>query len=243
MPLHPKSSMIQFKEVTKKFPTGSTVLDSISFNINSGEFVVITGPSGAGKTTLARLMIKEIEPDSGEIFIDGEELKKIKTKNIHTLRKKVSVIFQDYKIIPDKTVGENVGLALQIANFISGKIPDRINHLLDLVGIPEKKDLFPSQLSGGELQRAAIARAIAVEPTVLFADEPTGNLDPDTATEIIKLLQKINSTQTTVLVATHNLDFIDFANRHLHLEKGKIVSEDNQEKEKIKKPKEIKNKK
>jgi cell division transport system ATP-binding protein len=235
--------MIQFKEVTKKFPTGNIVLDSISFHINPGEFVVITGPSGAGKTTLARLMIKEFEPDSGEIFIDGENLKKVKSKNLHSLRKKVSVIFQDYKIIPDKTVGENVGLALQIANFVANKIPDRIDHLLNLVGIPDKRDLFPSQLSGGELQRAAIARAIAVEPTILFADEPTGNLDFETATEIIKLLQKINSTQTTVLVATHNLDFIHLADRHFHLEKGKMITENNKEKEKPKKFKEPKNKK
>lgn len=234
--------MIQFKEVTKKFPIGNTVLDSVSFNINPGEFVVVTGPSGAGKTTLARLMIKELEPDTGSITIDGEELKKIKPKNIHSLRRKVSVIFQDYKIIPDKTVGENVGLALQIVNFMNTKISDRINHLLELVGIPEKRNLFPSQLSGGELQRAAIARAIAAEPTILFADEPTGNLDPVTAADIIKLLQKINLTQTTVLVATHNHDFIHLADQHFHLEKGRIISESKKEKQKdkTKKPKEVK---
>lgn len=216
--------MILFKEVTKKYPTGDVVLDSLSFEINPGEFVIITGGSGAGKTTMARLMIKDIEPTSGEIIIDGENLAEIKPQHVHALRKKIGVIFQDYKIIPDKTVGENISLTLQIIGFSPAKINERILHLLDLVGIPEKKDLFPIQLSGGELQRAAIARAIAAEPAILFADEPTGNLDTATAGEIIKLLQKINSAETTVLVATHNLDFTTLGDRHLHLEKGKIVS-------------------
>jgi len=216
--------MIQFKSVTKKFPTGNTVLDSVSFHIHPGEFVVITGTSGAGKTTLARLMIKDIAPSSGEITIDGEDIAKTKPKHLHALRRKVSVIFQDYKIIPDKTVAENISLALQIANFPPEKIKDRVEHLLNLVNITEKENLFPSQLSGGELQRAAIARAIASEPVILFADEPTGNLDSQTASGIIKLLQKINSTRTTVVIATHNQNFVNLASQHLHLEKGKITS-------------------
>lgn len=217
--------MIQFKDVTKRFPMGNLVLDNISFTIGEGEFVVITGQSGAGKTTLARLMIKDLEPTSGEIVIDGEEIAKIKPKHIHTLRRKVGVIFQDYKIIPDKTVAENIVLTLQIANFAKDKIVNRVSHLLELVGLGDKKELFPAQLSGGELQRAAIARAIAAEPQILFADEPTGNLDPDTALEIINLLKKINSASTTVLVATHNHDFINLANHHLHLKDGKIAED------------------
>ena len=217
--------MIEFKEVTKQYSTGNIVLDNVSFSIQPGEFVVLTGPSGAGKTTIARLMIKDVEPSSGQIYIEGEDLAKLKSKHIHTLRKKVAVIFQDYKIIPDKTVTENIVLALQIINFPSDKIIERVNHLLDLVGIPDKYNLFPVQLSGGELQRAAIARAIAVEPMVLFADEPTGNLDPQTGLDIMNLLKKINAANTTLIVATHNHDFIDLSDRHFHLDKGKMSSD------------------
>lgn len=233
--------MIEFKEVTKQFPAGNVVLEKVSFSIKPGEFVVITGPSGSGKTTIAKLLIKEIEPTSGEIFVDSENLGHLKVKHLPSLRKKVSVIFQDYKIIPDKTVAENISLALQIINFPKPQILERITHLLGLVGLSEKENLFPGQLSGGELQRAAIARAVAVEPSILFADEPTGNLDLSTASEIMLLLKKINQSGTTVIVSTHDPNFIDLASRHLHLLKGKIVTEDAQSSEKsLKKAKKAK---
>ncbi len=232
--------MIEFKEVTKQFPAGNVVLEKVSFLIKPGEFVVITGPSGSGKTTIAKLLIKEIEPTSGEIVIDSENLGLLKAKHLPSLRKKVAVIFQDYKIIPDKTVAENISLALQIINFPKTQILERITHLLGLVGLSEKENLFPGQLSGGELQRAAIARAVAVEPSILFADEPTGNLDLATAGEIMLLLKKINQSGTTVIVSTHDLNFIDLASRHLHLLKGKIVAEDTESIEKP--PKKVKKK-
>jgi cell division transport system ATP-binding protein len=216
--------MIRFNNVFKTYPTGK-VLENISFHIPAGEFVIITGPSGAGKTTLARLMIKDINPSSGEIFIDGENLSQLKSRHIHTLRKKISVIFQDYKIIPDKTVIENIILPLEVIGFSSKEQLDKAKNLLSLVGIQDKQDLFPVQLSGGELQRAAIARAIAVEPDILFADEPTGNLDSDTAKQIIALFKKINQTGTTVLVATHTPEFVSIGDRHIHLEKAKITQD------------------
>lgn len=218
--------MIDFSHVYKTYPSGDNVLEDVTLSISPGEFVVITGKSGAGKTTLGRLLIRDLLPTKGKITVDGEDLSKIKTKNIPLLRRKVGVIFQDFKIIPDKTIGENVAIALEIAGYNSKQIPDKINRLLEMVGIPGKQNLFPVQLAGGEIQRAAIARAIACEPPILFADEPTGNLDKETSVDIFKLLQKINSDGTTVIMATHDVTIIDLNKaRHIHLEKGKIVSD------------------
>jgi len=224
--------MIRFNDVSKVYPTGK-VLENISFDISPGEFVIITGPSGAGKTTLARLMIKDIEPSSGEIFIDGEDLSKLKSAHLHSLRKKISVIFQDYKIIPDKTVLENIILALEVIGLSAKEQLAKAQKLLGLVSIEDKQNLFPVQLSGGELQRSAIARAIAVEPSILFADEPTGNLDPDTATQIFNLLKTINQTGTTIIVATHTPEFVSLGDRHIHLEKATIKSNTVKQKEKV----------
>ncbi len=224
--------MIYFKEVTKTFPLGNTVLNKISFHVAPGEFVVITGPSGAGKTTMARLMIKDLLPTSGEIIIDNQNLADVSAANLYQLRRKVSVIFQDYKIIPDKTVGENIRIGLEINSFPNDQMSDRIGHLLDLVGLSSTAELFPAQLSGGELQRAAIARALSAEPAILFADEPTGNLDPSTATDIITLLKKINSLGTTVLVATHNHDFVEKGTRHYHLKDGQLSTQENAKEDK-----------
>lgn len=218
--------MIDFSHVTKAYPNGDTVLDDINFSISPGEFVVITGKSGAGKTTLGRLLIRDLLPTKGKIVIDGENLTKIKVKNIPLIRRKIGFIFQDYKIIPDKTVGENIAMALEIGGYTSKKIPEKIDNLLKMMGIPGKADLFPGQLSGGEVQRAAIARAIACDPPILFADEPTGNLDQETSIEIFKLLQKINAGGTTVIMATHDVTLIDLSSaRRLVLEKGKIISD------------------
>ena len=230
--------MIRFDQVSKTYPAGNTVLSNIKFHIRPGEFVVITGHSGAGKTTLARLLIKDIEPTEGSIFIDGDDLSNLKNRDLPSLRKKVAVIFQDYKIIPDKTIAENINLALNIIGLPKDEIESRIEHLLNLVEIEDKKDLFPVQLSGGELQRAAIARALALDPQIIFADEPTGNLDDQTAQQILSLLQKINQNNTTVLVATHNLEFAHKADRHIKINKGKIEEDSKKEaKKKQNKPK------
>jgi len=218
--------LIDFAHVTKSYPNGDIVVDDLDLSISPGEFVVITGKSGAGKTTIGRLLIRDLLPTKGTITIDGEDLTKLKAKNIPMLRRKIGVVFQDFKIIPDKTVGENIAIALEIAGFDNKKINAKVDRLLDMVGIPGKANLFPVQLAGGEIQRAAIARAIACDPPILFADEPTGNLDKDTSIEIFKLLQKINSDGTTVIMATHDVTLIDLNKaRHIHIEKGKIISD------------------
>lgn len=217
--------MIIFDQVTKTYPPDHTVLDNVSFHINPGEFVVLTGPSGAGKTTIARLLIKDVKPTSGSIKVDDQDIEKITKKETSALRRKIGVVFQDYKIIPDKTVFENIALALEIIEYPIKKIAERVGHLLDLVGIPEKALLFPTQLSGGELQRAAIARAIVSEPKVLFADEPTGNLDEHTAKDIYSLLRAIHNLGTTVIMSTHDAAILKEGHRHIRLEKGKIVED------------------
>lgn len=218
--------MIDFSHVTKSYPTGEVVLDDVSFDVAQGDLVVITGKSGAGKTTIGRLLIRDVMPTKGTITIDGIDLAKMKSKDIPELRRKIGVVFQDYKIIPDKTVYENIEYALQIAGVDKNKIPERIGHLLELVGIPGKENLFPVQLSGGELQRASIARAIASDPPILFADEPTGNLDKETSMEIFDLLKKINEAGTTIIMATHDVTLIENnPARHIHLQHGKIVKD------------------
>ena len=230
--------MIEFVNVTKSYPNGDKVIDDFNLTIPVGEFLVITGKSGAGKTTLGRLLIRDLVPEKGKIIIDGEDLTKINPKKIPLLRRKIGFIFQDFKIIPDKTIAENIAISLEIAGYNPNQIKGKIERLLTMVGIPQKGNLFPGQLAGGEIQRASIARAIACEPQFLFADEPTGNLDEETSVEIFDLLKKINTDGTTIIMATHDVTLIDLHKaRHIHLEKGKIIS-DSKDKEKHKDKKE-----
>lgn len=218
--------MITFDQVTKSFGNGTVALNNISFNIDAGEFVVIEGHSGAGKTTLQRLLLKDLTPSSGIITVEGDDLARISNKNLPLLRRKVGVVFQDFKILFDKTVAENILLVLDIIGVRGDLAETRLSELLTLTGLSDKGDLFPVQLSGGELQRVAIARALAPEPKVLFADEPTGNLDEQTGRQIVGLLLDINAQGTTVLMATHDQHLIKSHHlRTLHLESGRLLED------------------
>jgi cell division transport system ATP-binding protein len=216
--------MIVFDNVTITFGNGEHALKDVSFAIGGGEFVIVEGHSGAGKTSMMRAVIKDLPISQGKIIIDGDNLSKISDKNLPLLRRKISVVFQDFKLLLDRTVAENIDLALDILGVEGEIIKKRRNELLDLTGLKDKEDYFPVQLSGGESQRVAIARALASQPKVLFADEPTGNLDAKTGLSIIKLLQDINETGTTVVMATHDLELVkDLKLRRLRLEDGQLV--------------------
>lgn len=216
--------MIVFDNVTITFGNGTQALTDVSFAIGEGEFVIVEGHSGAGKTSMMRAVIKDLPLSSGKIIIEGDDLSKISAKNLPLLRRKISVVFQDFKLLIDRTVAENIDIALDIIGLEGGLIKKRRNELLELTGLKDKEDYFPIQLSGGESQRVAIARALASQPKVLFADEPTGNLDATTGMSIIKLLQDINETGTTVVMATHDLELIkDLKLRRLRMDHGKLV--------------------
>lgn len=218
--------MIEFKKVTKQFGDGTVALDKVSFTIEPGKFVFIVGPSGSGKTTILRLLIREILPTTGSIFLEKEEVNALHPKKIPGLRRKIGAAFQDYKLLWDRTVFENISLPLEILGKPREIVRSKTSEILELIGLKEKGDLFPLQLSGGELQRAVIARALAPKPSILFADEPTGNLDPGTAWQIVKLLKQINETGKIVIMSTHNFDIVDSLNeRVITLEKGKITSD------------------
>ncbi|KKQ37541.1 MAG: Cell division ATP-binding protein FtsE [Candidatus Woesebacteria bacterium GW2011_GWA1_37_7] len=227
--------MLVFKNVTKKF--GSiAALEDISFEVDKGDFVFITGPSGAGKTTLLKLILREISPDSGEIFLDDEDIGKLPLKKIPKLRQNMGVIFQDFKIIPEKTVAENVEVALAVIGLTNKEWKARVEHVLKLVGLSERSNLFPVQLSGGEIQRVSLARALVVNPKIILADEPTGNLDWSTADKIMDLLEKINEEGKTIIMATHHKLIIEkMKKRVIELEDGRIVNENSGNKSKSKK--------
>ncbi len=222
--------MINFKKVTKKF--GEIIaLEDVSFKIDKGEFVFLTGPSGAGKTSIIRLITGEYLPTEGEVEAASEKINEIPQKKIYLWRRKIGIIFQDYRLLNDRTIFENVSLPLDFTKNSKEEIQEKVEKVLKLVGLAERKDLFPIQLAGGELQRACLARAIITAPEILLADEPTGNLDPKTATEMVKLFEEINKKGTTVLMATHNQEIVDsFKNRVIELKKGKIVRDEKQAK-------------
>ena len=220
--------MIQFANVSKKF--GEIIaLEEINFKIASQEFVFIIGPSGAGKTTIARLILRQYLPTKGIIKIDKKDLSKLTAKELVNLRRKIGVVFQDLKLLRDQTVYENVALSLKVLGWEKEKIKKEVEKVLDLVGLTERANLFPAQLAGGELQRTCLARAVVAEPRIVIADEPTGNLDPTTAWQIVKLLKKINRMGKTVIMATHNFEIVDsLRERVIKLDKGKMIADKNE---------------
>jgi len=218
--------MIIFDNVIKKFPLGNFALNEVSFEINDNEFVFLVGPSGAGKTTILKLILREFIPTAGIIKIDDWEISSKNFKKILSLRRKIGVVFQDFKILNDKTVFENIALSLKVIGLLpSNKIKEEVKKALELVNLPDKEKVFPLQLSAGELQRVAIARAIVGEREILLADEPTGNLDPKTSWEIMKIFKKLEGKRT-IIIASHNVDIVNsMQKRVLQLRKGELIKD------------------
>lgn len=219
--------MIQFEKITKKYPSGEIALDEIDLKIEDGEFLFLVGPSGVGKTTFLRLLTREIFPSSGKIVIDGEDIFRLPSKKVPYLRRKIGTVFQDFKLLQARTIFENVAVPLEVLSKKDSEIEKEVSEVLEKVGLVEKANFFPAQLSGGEIQRTAIARAIVGSPKILLADEPTADLDPKTADSIVKLLEKINDQEkTTIIMATHNAQIVDnFKKRVLALKKGKLETD------------------
>ncbi len=217
------TDMIRFEKVTKYYKN-NVGLENVSVHINKGDFVFLVGPSGAGKSTFIKLILKEIEADSGSILVNDKEVTSLSNRQIPILRRSIGIVFQDFRLLPKKTVFENVAFAMEIIHKSPRTIRRQVPQILSLVGIANKASKYPDELSAGEQQRVAIARAIVNNPTVLIADEPTGNLDPDTAWEIMKLLEQINLRGTTIVMVTHAKDIVDRMNKRvIVIDKGKIV--------------------
>jgi len=231
--------MIKFSAVSKHFPPNTKAVSSISFEIEPGELVLLTGPSGSGKTTIMKLLTREYSASEGDIIFSDIKINQIKNSEIHKHRRKIGVVFQDYKLLSELNVWENIALPLSIIGKQQSEIERRVTDLLTLVSLTNKAFLFPKQLSGGEAQRISIARALSTGPAIVFADEPTGNLDRETSIEIGKLIQKINSLGTTVIFATHDHDIMDLLKdaRRIELEKGKVIKDSKKPAKKIGKEK------
>jgi cell division transport system ATP-binding protein len=216
--------MIYFDKVTKLYDKHSAALDNVTFTIEPKEFVTIVGHSGAGKTTLLKMILAEDRPTTGSVFYHSTNIHKLKGRKINEFRRKVGVVFQDFRLLPKKTSFENIAFAMEVAGRSDDEIMADVPHVLELVGLKDKAHNFPHELSGGERQRVAIARAIVNQPDVIIADEPTGNLDPISTYEIVQLLKKINELETTVILTTHNKGVVDeIGGRVLTMDKGRVV--------------------
>ena len=219
--------MIHMTDVTKNYPTKVVALEHANIDIDKGEFVFIVGQSGAGKSTFIKLLLREELPTSGEIFVNGRDVVRMRSSEVPYLRRELGVIFQDYRLLEDKTVFENVAFAMQVIEAPRKIMQRSVNSVLDIVGLREKYKNFPSELSGGEQQRVAIARAIVNDPAIVIADEPTGNLDPDTSWDIMDIFQRINAVGTTIVMATHDKAIVDAMKRRvIAIENGKIVRDE-----------------
>lgn len=218
--------MIQLEHVSKAYAEGIPALNDVSLHINEGEFVFIVGNSGSGKSTLIKLLLKELEPSSGKIIIDNTDVRRLKRRQIPYFRRHIGVVFQDFRLLKDRNVYDNVAFALRVVSASTRSIRQKVPVMLAMVGLAAKYRSFPKQLSGGEQQRVAIARALVNNPKILLADEPTGNLDNNNAWEIMKLLEEINARGTTVVVVTHNMEIVrTMGKRVITIQKGVVVSD------------------
>ena len=218
--------MIEFTDVVKSYAQGNKALRGVSMQIEDGEFAFLVGPSGSGKSTIIKLITGELQPTSGTVHVNGYSLDRIRKREIPYLRRTLGVVFQDFRLIPTKTVYENVAFAMRVIGTREREIRDRVRYVLELAGLDTKSQRHPGELSGGEQQRLAIARALVNNPSTIIADEPTGNLDPARSLEIMSLLQEINNLGTTMLVVTHAHDLVDrFANRVIAIDDGVVISD------------------
>lgn len=216
--------MIEFQDVFKKYPNGVTAVNGMDIRIKQGEFVYVVGPSGAGKSTFIKMMYREEVPSSGTLLINGVNIARIKSKKVPLFRRNIGVVFQDYKLLPTLTVFENVAFALEVIEETPKYIKKRVMETLDLVNLKHKARMLPTELSGGEQQRVSIARSIVNTPKIVIADEPTGNLDPETSWEIMNIFDEINTRGTTIVMATHNREIVNtIKHRVIAIESGKIV--------------------
>ena len=219
--------MIELREVTKEYSKGVAALNGINLKIEQGEFVFIVGDSGSGKSTLIKLIMKELEPTSGTIIVNGNNLSRMKHRRVPMYRRNIGVVFQDFRLLKDRNIYENIAFAQRVTETPTRIIKKKVPAALSLVGLAQKYKAFPKELSGGEQQRVALARALVNRPNILLADEPTGNLDPKNSLEIMKLLEEINERGTTVLVVTHNREIVNsFRKRVITMRKGVIVSDE-----------------
>ena len=221
------TSVIYFNGVKKEYPKNTVALEDVTLSIGSGEFVSIVGHSGAGKTTLIKLILAEEKPTDGSVMFESVDIGRLSNKDLTRLRRRIGTVFQDFKLLPNKTAYENIAFAMEAAGKTDEEIASDVPHVLDLVDLTDKADRFPSELSGGEKQRLAIARAIINQPDVIIADEPTGNLDPINTYEVVQILKKINELGTTVVLTTHNRGVVDaVGKRVITIEKGKVIRDD-----------------
>jgi cell division transport system ATP-binding protein len=219
--------IVELREATVVYPGGHVGVERVSFNLLRGEFAFVVGPTGCGKSTLIRMLIREVEPASGQVLIAGRDINRLRRNRVPHLRRRIGTVFQDFKLLPNRTVYDNVAYALQVTGGTRGEIRRKVPEILRLVGLQGKIHSYPDQLSGGEQQRVSIARGFVNHPPLLLADEPTGNLDPETSIGIMQLLYRINRTGTTVLVATHDRDMVDKMRRRvLALDEGRLVRDE-----------------
>ena len=221
-------TVVELVDVSLRHPEGNLALDNIRFRVRQNEFVFVVGATGSGKSSLLRLLNRELKPTAGHVWVDGQDVARIESKEVPLLRRKVGFVFQDFRLLPDRTLEENVAFALRVIGVHGREVKNRTTEALKWVGLASKAKMYPNQVSGGEQQRVALARAVLDAPLVLLADEPTGNLDPETSREIMDLLDRVNRSGTTVLVATHDNQIVDaMRKRVLELHAGRIVRDEN----------------